>query len=757
MQTMILGLVLGLAAAMVPSGLRTELIEDTETVYSCGDRTSASLKQVADEWKRGNTGMFQPASIMANHPSFSWRLPSEVKEQNSYRVLVATKPELLHEGMADVWDSGEVASSGCSGIVCGGKELSPGTVYYWTVKVAADNNGFTGYASPKSFITALKRDDEFSRYPLQKTAQKPVSVNTSKDQDLFMADFGKAAFGQLSFTVRSNGNDTLTVHLGEDAEPDGKVKRDPGASIRYAAYRVPVSKGIHTYRLALRRDTRNSAIKPHGTDVRPVLMPEYIGEVFPFRYCEVETGNSELVGMERAMVHYAWDENASFFHSSDSVLNKIWDLCKYSILATSFAGVYVDGDRERIPYEADALINQLSHYCVDDEFTIARHSVDYLCRNATWPTEWILQAPIMAWNDYLYTGDASLLQKNYEILKARTLTALKEENGLISTATGKQTKELLRSCGYYGESIRDIVDWPQSGALGIGKEKPGEADGYELLEYNTVVNAYHYHALGIMAKVAGMLGHEDDARFYANEAIRVKEAVNNLLLDRKRGYYRDGIGSGHFSLHASMFPMEFGMVPDKYKPDVLEHLRSRGMACSVYGSQFLLDALYEGGMDNYALELLTSKGERSWWNMIKVGSTVTLEGWDRQFKPNLDWNHAWGAAPANIIARKLMGIEPVEPGWRRLKIQPRPGVLEHASIKVPTILGPVKSSFRQLEGMFSMDIEIPSGAIAQVTVPFKGKKYRLEIDGSQVRGTRKKDGIEVELHPGRHSLILNHI
>ena len=69
----------------------------------------------------------------------------------------------------------------------------------------------------------------------------------------------------------------------------------------------------------------------------------------------------------------------------------------------------------------------------------------------------------------------------------------------------------------------------------------------------------------------------------------------------------------------------------------------------------------------------------------------------------------------------------------------------------------MKSSFRQLEGMFSMDIEIPSGAIAQVTVPFKGKKYRLEIDGSQVRGTRKKDGIEVELHPGRHSLILNHI
>jgi alpha-L-rhamnosidase len=44
------------------------------------------------------------------------------------------------------------------------------------------------------------------------------------------------------------------------------------------------------------------------------------------------------------------------------LLNRIWELCRYSIKATTFAGVYVDGDRERIPYEADAYLNQLSHY-----------------------------------------------------------------------------------------------------------------------------------------------------------------------------------------------------------------------------------------------------------------------------------------------------------------------------------------------------------------------------------------------------------
>ena len=49
----------------------------------------------------------------------------------------------------------------------------------------------------------------------------------------------------------------------------------------------------------------------------------------------------------------------------------------------------VDGDRERIPYEADAYLNQLAHYGVDREFALARYSHEYLLANPTWPTEWL--------------------------------------------------------------------------------------------------------------------------------------------------------------------------------------------------------------------------------------------------------------------------------------------------------------------------------------------------------------------------------
>jgi alpha-L-rhamnosidase len=139
-------------------------------------------------------------------------------------------------------------------------------------------------------------------------------------------------------------------------------------------------------------------------------------------------------------------------------------------------------------------------------------------------------------------------------------------------------------------------------------------------------------------------------------AARVKKSFNEKLYNIEKGYYTDGIGTDHGSVHANMFPLAFGMVPEAYMPDVVKHLKSRGMACSVYGAQYLMEAVYNAGEADYGLELMTATHDRSWYNMIRVGSTITMEAWDMKYKPNSDWNHAWGAAPANIIPRHLWGF-----------------------------------------------------------------------------------------------------
>lgn len=558
----------------------------------------------------------------------------------------------------------------------------------------------------------------YDNLPLKELARTEINPASIEDcaGDAVLIDFGKDAFAQIELTLDSPDDRQITVHLGE-AVKGGRVNREPGASIRYAAYTLDITEGRHTYQIEFRADPRNTTTTPVGSGAVPVLMPEKIGEVYPFRYCELEnfTGSVICEETKQIRVHYPFNDDNSFFESSDDILNQVWDICKYSIKATSFCGYYVDGDRERIPYEADALINQLSHYCVDSEYAMARRSVAYLMENPTWPTEWQLEMVLTAWYDYLYTGDRALLKKYYDVIKAKTLIDLTEENGLISTETGLVTPEVRAAINYHGtDPIKDIVDWPRSGSFGIDKLEAGEADGYDMTSYNTVVNALHNGSLQYMARIAAALGNRHDERFFLEKAAAHKEAFNSLLFDKTRGIYRDGLESGHYSLHANMFPLLFGLVPEGYGQTVTEFIHSRGMACSVYGAQFLLDALYKVGDADYALSLMNSTSRRSWYNMIRCGSTITMEAWDPVFKSNLDWNHAWGAAPANIIMRHLVGVEPLKPGFKTVRIAPQPGGLDYFNALVPSPAGGIRCEYHKGQ---SFALTLPDGVDAEVRLP----------------------------------------
>jgi hypothetical protein len=261
----------------------------------------------------------------------------------------------------------------------------------------------------------------------------------------------------------------------------------------------------------------------------------------------------------------------------------------------------------------------------------------------------------------------------------------------------------------------------------------GETDGFVFKDVNTVVNAYHYFALKVMGEIALQLGKSDESIHYKNQAVKLGKVFNEKLIDQKRKIYVDGIGTDHASLHSNMFSLAFGIAPKKNIDKINAFIHSRGMACSVYGSQFLLEAVYDGNNADYGLELLTSISDRSWYNMIRAGSTISMEAWDNKYKPNQDWNHAWGAAPANIIPRKLMGIEPIEPGFEKIRIKPQPSNLEFAEIKYPTIRGSVSVSFKnQPDQSFMLSTETPANTKAEVYLPSMSKNQKITMDGEEV-------------------------
>lgn len=539
------------------------------------------------------------------------------------------------------------------------------------------------------------------------------------------ADFGQDAYGTVSleFTAPPPAGE-MTIRLGEKLTPAGCLDRTPPGSVNYREIRLVLQPSQRQYRLSIPG-------KPFHEGKESVRLPPALGEVTPFRYAELEGGATPLppLTLRGHFVHAPFNEDASAFACSDETLNAVWSLCKQTMKATTVFGVYIDGERERIPYEGDAYINQLSHYACDLDPRVARATFAHLLVQPSWPTEWSLHMPLIAAADYRATGDPVLARTHYEALRRTLLMEKARGDGLLVASA--------------------IVDWPA-----------GERDGYndnvtDPLEFrqvgpmvNTVANAFYCHALGEMAMLARVLGKPDEVRELECKRAQATESFNRVFLDPDRGLYRDGEGSSHISLHANLFPLAFGLAPGECVPGIADFLESRGMACSVYGAQYLLEALFKAGRDRYAVSLMAARTQRSWWHMLEAGSTLTWEAWDVAFKKNLTWNHAWGAAPANLVSRFVLGVRPLEPGYAKILVAPQPGSLNWARGKVPTAAGPVQVQVANDE-IFRLELELP--VPASVILPAR-RERRVWLDGRPV-DARLADGIlTVETTPGRHSL-----
>lgn len=650
--------------------------------------------------------------IMDIRPEFTWVVPRVAKRQTAYEILVASGRKNIEKDIADIWNSSKVTSSESCEVEYGGNILLPDKRYYWKVRIWDENDRPTRYSDIQIFTTGDPDGYATTANKFQTSLIQPRKIIRVNDNHYFI-DFGKDAFGKFILQIEPDKNDTIIIHLGEKISGKDTIDRNPGGTIRYYKVQLPVTPETKTYTANIPPDRRN-------TGSAAVHLPDSFGTIIPFRYAELENCRFKLKpdNVLQKTYNYYFEDGTSSFVSSDTILNKVWDLCKYTMKATSFTGIYIDGDRERIPYEADAYINQLGHYYTDREYSMGRISSEYFIKHPTWPTEWILHTVLMFWNDYMFTGNIESLNEFYDELKHKTLSSLAREDGLISSKN--VTDEIMRNIGFSNvkERIRDIVDWPpaqkDTGWKLAGVN--GERDGYEMVEINTVVNSFYYRNLVLMSKIAGILGKTDDSIFYQNESVKVRDVINLKLIDKPKGIYVDGESSSHSSLHANMMPLAFGIVPDEYKKTVIDFIKSRGMACSVYGSQYLLEGLYREGESEYAMSLITATHDRSWYNMIRSGSTIAMEAWDMKYKPNSDWNHAWGAAPANIIPGYMWGIMPAEPGFAKVIIKPQLGNLTYSKITVPTIRGQIIAEFRDTGKLLEYIITIPANMEGDIVI-----------------------------------------
>lgn len=564
---------------------------------------------------------------------------------------------------------------------------------------------------------SFEKTNGFQKLKITKTKSNSI-VNTKINDSTFtyLFDFENVSFGTLKIVNHNSSKFTYKVNLNELLNQ--KINYFNKFSVGHFnnSFEIKDSLIIQLYQRNL----------PRQQD-----LDKNIKGVIPFRYAEITT-TSKLNNfkVEKINVEYPFDGKVSEFKSSDKLLNDIWELCFNTIINTSFSGIFIDGNRERKPYEADAYLSQISQLSLINDSRISYLTIDYLLKNPNSILEWSFFMIEMVKEQYLNFGDKNFLMKNYDELKNRLF---------LNKINSKSLLNVTDSLGNYHLKIKNkilkpIIDWPPierkdfelrqqsffeliniNFEIWYRKFRKFTFNVYNLdnlksyhelkIDYlkneklkeiypnNFVVNAYLLNAVDSMRYISMELDLKNDYIFYDDFYKNLKQSLLNNFYNQKNNFFWDTEQKKSSSFHSNLFGVLFNVAESDNKKIIKKHLISDLSKPSVFSSHFFLKMLYQNDFDDIALQYLKSQSERSWSSMINNGLTMTSEVWQEESKKDMDYSHAWGSSPIFHVIRNIVGLNPIAPFYDKIIISPKPGNLESFSSKVVTPKGVFKIEY----------------------------------------------------------------
>ncbi|MBS5387755.1 MAG: family 78 glycoside hydrolase catalytic domain [Clostridiales bacterium] len=567
------------------------------------------------------------------------------------------------------------------------------------------------------------------------TKEETKKIYTN-EQGNVVVDLGKEIIGGIKVDIESASKQKVTVHMGEEMNDDGTVKWQLSA--------VPDYEDIWTL-----REGENAF---ETVTMRNVRYIEFIG-------LDDETKKSMTDNPDSVTgwaIQQPFDENDSSYEATDgtdaaTLMNRLYELSKYTIQATN-QDVFVDSQaRERAPYEGDLLVNSNTSYSVSDNYSLARHSNEWLMDNETWPNDYRIFSVEMTYWDYLYTGNIDSLRENYNALKRKLTAEVEYEDA----ATG-----LIRANGSQAGNSA-IIDWPTS-----------ERDGYQSSYYDVVFNSEYVGIYLDMAVLSEALGETADAQYYTQKSEKLKESLLKYAYDEQNGCFYDSLDQNynatkHSSTHATAYALCYGVFDSQsMADDMCEFVYNQckeEFKGSVYVTYFILKGLYNGNHGEYAEKLMTNPkvGEnvKTFASLLDdLHCTITPEAWGHKWKGNMTMSHPWGAAPGCSIVQGTFGILPTKAGFEEFDIKIQPGDIASAKVKAPTVKGAVEVSYSgaDKENALVADVTIPANTKAKVYMPVTNKNLGyLLIDKEKTEAVNNGSHLFVELGSGSYHIEIS--
>ena len=514
-------------------------------------------------------------------------------------------------------------------------------------------------------LCAVKSGEEFS----------PVAITARGDGKL--VDFGTNLAGFVTLRAKGKAGRTLTVRYAEKLDANG----EPVYSDWRGAY--------NEYTFAT-DDTEEYV---------PCFM--YTG----FRYAGVY-GDAEIETITARSIHSDVFD-ASRFECSDSAVNAIYETARRSFLS-NLVNIPTDcPERERRGWTADAYAVCEAECAGFDVHVFYAQWLESMrdCRrgNGWIPVElplstddcidvnWPAAAVLIPYTLYEQYGDKRLIKRHLPMMKA--WLALLEE--------------ICDEDYEIAECYMSYKDW-------IAAE-PASPRFLSAL--------YFYRCADLLSRLAEAVGERGDAEYCSALARRIREAINrkHLTVDGTDAYYDNGGQS------ANAHALYFGVCPQELRGAVTEHLvrdveQKQTSTCGFMGTVCILEALSQNGRSDAAYRLIKNRSKGGWLYLIEeCGATAFPE----HFNGGGSQNHAFlGSSPALWVSKRLAGISPELPGYKRVRIEPYvPDDMDFASATTDTPYGCVTAGWRRDNGAVTLSVTLPPNVSG--TVVFGGKTHEV--------------------------------
>lgn len=546
---------------------------------------------------------------------------------------------------------------------------------------------------------------------------EPLSIE--KREEGWLVDMGQNMVGWIRIRASGKKGDMITLRHAEVLDKKGNMYYD----------NLRAAKCTNTYIL---KGGGEESFQPHFT---------FQG----FRYVMVSGYPGELTADKiRGMVIHSDMEPSGTFACSEPMINQLQHNIVWG-LKGNFLDVPTDCPQrdERLGWTGDAQVfaptacfnmNAATFYrkwlkdlAADQREDGAIPHVVPDILGGMGATGWADAGVIIPWTVYLDYGDVTVLENQYESMKA-WIGFMKERAGEDLIWTGDP---------HFG-------DW-----LAFASTRSDYMGAYTLKDL--IATAYFSYSSSIVSKTAAILGFEKEAQYYAQLSEEIKKAFNDEFVTPNGRLVAN-------TQTAYTLALAFDMLDEKTAAKSAAYLAADveefgHITTGFLGTPLISKTLTDIGRNDLSYLLLRRTRYPSWLYPVTMGATTIWERWDGQ-KPDStfqdkgmnSFNHyAYGAIGKwmyEVVAG--IGIDEENPAYKHTIIRPRPGGgLTSAKATHRSMFGEIASGWEVDQGQLIMEVEIPANTTATIHIP--GGAAGISINGTGL----KESGMEFKELDGK--------